>query len=112
MTTRKRDVRKQFRLTEQEAAAFERAVRRSGLTQAEYLRQLIGGCIPQDALNQDYYQMMAELRKLRQDVNRYSDTANEYGTIPVGLYDDLADAVRDSIVAITKAVLEPRKVQR
>jgi len=94
-------------MTEKEAADFERAVARSGLTQAEYIRQCVKGLIPQDAPGRDFVTMTAELRKLRQTLEQYSELTYEYGCVPVGLNDHVEELVRDSIVDITKAVHEP-----
>jgi hypothetical protein len=112
MANRQRTIHKQFRLTEKEAAAFERKVARSGLTQAEYLRQLISGLEPSDTPPPDYYAMMAALRRLRQVIERYSELANEFCFIPIGANDYLCEQVREVTVAITKAVVEPSKVSR
>jgi len=109
---RKRDVHKQFRLSEKEADHFERAVARSGLTQAEYLRQLIRGYVPKDTPPPDYYSMMIELRMLRQSVDRFASLTDEYGCLPNGLNDHLTEMVRNTIVSITNAVIEPRSIER
>ena len=107
MTNRHRNVHKQFRMTEKEAADFERAVVRSGLTQAEYIRQSVKGLIPQDAPGRDFMHMTEELRKLRQTLEQYNELTYEYGCIPVGLNDHVEELVRDGVVSITKAVMEP-----
>jgi hypothetical protein len=112
VANRQRSIHKQFRLTEKEAASFEHAVRKSGLTQAEYLRQLIKGLGSRDSPPPDYYAMMVELRQLRQMVERYSDLTNEYGCAPVGANEHLVQEVSAAIVAITKAVVEPKRAER
>lgn len=61
---RRRNISFMFRLNEQEAEAFRERVKRSGLTQESYLRQVINGKMPRDAPPQDYYAMMRELHKI------------------------------------------------
>ena len=109
MADRYRNVHKQFRMTEKEAADFERAATRSGLTQAEYIRQCLKGLSPQDAPGRDYLQMTAELRTLRQTIQQYNELTYEYSCVPVGLNDHVEELVREAIVVIAKAILEPQK---
>lgn len=46
---RKRNVHVQFWLDKKEAEAFNKKVKRSGLSREVYLRHLINGLVPQDA---------------------------------------------------------------
>ena len=46
---RKRNVHVQFWLDKKEAEAFNKKVKRSGLSREAYLRHLVNGLVPQDA---------------------------------------------------------------
>ena len=52
---RKRNVHIQFWLDKKEAEAFQKKVKRSGLSREAYLRHLVNGLEPQDAPPPDYY---------------------------------------------------------
>ena len=85
---RKRNIPFLFRLNEQEAEAFRDRVKRSGLTQESYVRQVIRGKIPRDAPPPDYYAMMKELHKIGNNLNQIARRVNGTGN----LYDeDVAD---------------------
>ena len=57
---RKRNVHIQFWLDKKEAEAFQKKVKKSGLSREAYLRHLVNGLEPQDAPPPDYYAMMLE----------------------------------------------------
>ena len=52
---RKRNVHVQFWLDKKEAEAFNKKVKRSGLSREAYLRHLVNGLVPQDAPPPAYY---------------------------------------------------------
>ena len=54
---RKRNVHIQFWLDKKENEAFQKKVKKSGLSREAYLRQLVNGLEPQDAPPPDYYAM-------------------------------------------------------
>ena len=58
---RKRNVHIQFWLDKKEAEAFQKKVKKSGLSREAYLRHLVTGLEPQDAPPPDYYAMMLSL---------------------------------------------------
>ena len=78
-----------FRLNEQEAEAFRERVKRSGLTQESYLRQVISGKMPRDAPPPDYYAMMKELHKIGNNLNQIAQKAHVLNVIDVQRYDNM-----------------------
>ena len=88
---RKRNVHVQFWLDKKEAEAFNKKVKRSGLSREAYLRHLVNGLVPQDAPPPAYYDFMRELHRIRYDEEMRK-------------FDQL---VRD----ITKAVILPRAME-
>ena len=84
---RKRNIPFLFRLNEQEAEAFRDRVKRSGLTQESYVRQVIRGKIPRDAPPPDYYAMMKELHKIGNNLNQIAQKAHVLNVIDVQRYD-------------------------
>ena len=86
---RRRNISFMFRLNEQEAEAFRERVKRSGLTQESYLRQVISGKMPRDAPPPDYYAMMKELHKIGNNLNQIAQKAHVLNVIDVQRYDNM-----------------------
>ena len=73
---RKRNVHIQFWLDKKEAEAFQKKVKKSGLSREAYLRHLANGLEPQDAPPPDYYAMMRELHGIGNNLNQLTVLAN------------------------------------
>ena len=73
---RKRNVHIQFWLDKKEAEAFQKKVKRSGLSREAYLRHLVNGLEPQDAPPPDYYAMMRELHGIGNNLNQIARKIN------------------------------------
>ena len=73
---RKRNVHIQFWLDKKEAEAFQKKVKKSGLSREAYLRHLVNGLEPQDAPPPDYYAMMRELHGIGNNLNQLTVLAN------------------------------------
>ena len=87
---RKRNVHVQFWLDKKEAEAFNKKVKRSGLSREAYLRHLVNGLVPQDAPPPAYYDFMRELHRIGGNLNQIARYLNEYGAP----YNTLAAEVR------------------
>lgn len=64
---RKRNVHVQFWLDKKEAEAFNKKVKRSGLSREAYLRHLVNGLVPQDAPPPAYYDASPDWRQPQPD---------------------------------------------
>ena len=106
---RKRCVQVNFRLDENEHQRFQRRIKKSGLNQETYLRQLITGLVPQDAPPPDYYAMMRELHAIGNNLNQIAHKANALGLIDTARFDTAVGDLNRAIVTISGAVLLPRK---
>lgn len=60
-TLRKRNYRVGVRFNQAEHERFQMLVKDSGLSQEEYLRQLVRGVVPRDEPPPDYYKKMRQL---------------------------------------------------
>ena len=80
---RKRNVHIQFWLDKKEAEAFQKKVKKSGLSREAYLRHLVNGLEPQDAPPPDYYAMMRELHGIGNNLNQVARRVNsgEWGAV-------------------------------
>ena len=104
---RRRNIPFMFRLNEQEAEAFRARVKRSGLTQEAYVRQVIRGKIPRDAPPPDYHAMMKELHKIGNNLNQIAQKAHVLNVIDVQRYDRDMKKFEETVRLITEAVILP-----
>lgn len=109
---RRRNIPFMFRLNEQEAEAFRARVKRSGLTQESYVRQVIRGEIPRDAPPPDYYAMMKELHKIGNNLNQIAQKAHVLDVIDVQRYDRDMKKFEETVRLITEAVILPGTASR
>lgn len=109
---RRRNISFMFRLNEQEAGAFRARVKRSGLTQESYVRQVIRGEIPRDAPPPDYYAMMKELHKIGNNLNQIAQKAHVLNVIDVQRYDRDMKKFEETVRLITEAVILPGTASR
>ena len=96
-----------FRLNVQEAEAFRARVKRSGLTQESYLRQVISGEMPRDAPPPDYYAMMKELHRIGNNLKQIAQKAHVLNVIDVQRYDRDMREFKETVRLITEAVILP-----
>ena len=106
---RKRNVHIQFWLDKKEAEAFQKKVKRSGLSREAYLRHFVNGLEPQDAPPPDYYAMMRELHGIGNNLNQIAVKAHTLNVLDVQRY---RDGVKDKISALTDERKQLYKLQR
>lgn len=93
---RKRNVHVQFWLDKKEAEAFNKKVKRSGLSREVYLRHLINGLVPQDAPPPAYFDFIRELHGIGSE-----DFYREHKTI---CFDTLDSFGEYEVIAAFKTV--------
>jgi len=109
---RKRNIRYQLWLNENEAERFNKLVKRSGLPREVYLRHLINGYAPTDAPSPDYFAMMKELHYIGVNLNQIAQKAHILNVLDVKRYDENITMLNKAVVIITNAVLLPRKTEK
>lgn len=85
---RKRNVHVQFWLDKKEAEAFNKKVKRSGLSREVYLRHLINGLVPQDAPPPAYFDFIRELHGIGNNLNQIAQKAHVLGVIDERRYEE------------------------
>ena len=105
---RKRNVHVQFWLDKKEAEAFNKKVKRSGLSREVYLRHLINGLVPQDAPPPAYFDFMRELHSIGNNLNQIAQKAHVLGVMDERRYDEALQRFDQLIRDITKAVILPK----
>ena len=108
---RKRNIHIQFWLDKKEAEAFQKKVRKSGLSREAYLRHLVNGLEPQDAPPPDYYAMMRELHGICNNLNQIAVKAHTLNALDVQRYDENCRKLDEAIKTITAAVILPRPMK-
>lgn len=107
---RKRSVHIQFWLDKKETEAFDKKVRRSGLSREAFLRHLVNGVQPQDAPPPDYYSMMRELHGIGNNLNQIAQKAHILNVLDVQRYDETVRRFEKAVKSITNAVILPRAI--
>ena len=109
---RKRNVHIQFWLDKKEAEAFQKKVKKSGLSREAYLRHLVNGLEPQDAPPPDYYAMMRELYRIGNSLNQVAQKAHMLNVVDVQRYDAGVRQLEAAIKKITEAVILPQPMEQ
>ena len=102
---RKRNVHIQFWLDKKESEAFQKKVKRSGLSREAYLLE------PQDAPPPDYYAMMRELHGIGNNLNQIAVKAHTLNVLDVQRYDEACRKIDTAVKKITEAVILPRPMK-
>ena len=107
---RKRSIQVIIRLDEKENEQLKKRVKKTGLSRAAYIRHLINGLVPTDTPPPDYFSMMKELRQIGKNLNQIAQKAHVLNVIDADSYLENVKTLNTAIVAITNAVMLPRKI--
>ena len=107
-----RNIKITFRLSKSECERFKKRVKKSGLSQEAYIRQLINGLVPTDAPPPDYFTMMRELYAIGNNLNQIAQKAHLLNVVDVKRYDETVATLNRAVIEITNAVMLPRKLER
>ena len=105
----KRNIKITFRLNKSECEQFKKRVKKSGVSQAAYIRRLINGLVPTEAPPPDYFTMMRELHSIGTNLNQIAQKAHVLNVVNVKRYDENISALHRAVVSITNAVMLPRR---
>ena len=109
---RKRNIQIITRLDKTENEHFKKRIKKSGLSQEAYVRNLINGFVPTDAPPPDYFAMMKQLHYIGVNLNQIAQKAHTLNALDVKRYDENVAMLNAAVVNITNAVMLPRKVER
>jgi hypothetical protein len=105
---RNRGHRIEFILDDHDFAKLSRAVKKSGLSYAKYLRSLVRGYVPQDRPCADYRELLKELRAIGRNINQIAYVANATGHIDGEKYAVRYFELTDAVMRIQVAAEAPR----
>src|SRR5690554_4053377 len=106
---RKRNIRAQVWLNEEENIKLHNNSKKSGLSRESYLRTLINGYIPKALPPPDYYSMIKELHAIGNNLNQIAARANATGHIDKTIFQYEANRLRKVVLDIQAAVTLPER---
>ena len=104
-----RNIKITFRMNQKECDHLKRLVKRSGLSQEAYLRQLVSGVIPRDASPPDYFSMMNALYAVGDTLSQIAQDARARGQLDAERYGGAVQLFKRVVEDITVAVILPEK---
>ena len=107
---RKRNIKIIVRLNEKEKKTLSNRVKKTGLSQAAFIRLLIKGYIPKELPPPDYHAMMRELHAIGTNLNQIAARANVTGHIDSTIFECEAKRLRKALLDIQAAVTLPEKM--
>ncbi|UUZ90712.1 plasmid mobilization relaxosome protein MobC [Paenibacillus sp. P25] len=106
---RKRGIRIQVWVNNEEDARLQANAKKSGLSREGYLRSLINGYIPKAPPPPDYYAMMRELHAIGNNLNQLAAKAHATGHLDRAAFQQEADQLRRAVQQIQQAVTAPER---
>ena len=107
---RKRNIQIIVRLNEKEKKTLSNRVKKTGLSQAAFIRLLINGYLPKELPPPDYHAMMRELHAIGTNLNQIAARANVTGHIDRMVFEYEANRLRKALLDIQAAVTLPEKM--
>jgi len=105
----KRNIKITFRVNQKESDHLRKLVKKSGLSQEAYLRQLINGLVSRDLPPPDYFAMMRALYAVGDTLGKIAQKSHALGEIDAAHYDEAVQLFRQTVRDITTAVILPEK---
>ena len=99
-------------LNKAEARNLQETAKRSHLSVAAYLRQLISGVVPKEAPPPDFFSMIRELHSIGNNLNQIAMKAHALNVIDAKHYDDSVLLFEEAVQKILSAVLDPVPMER
>lgn len=105
----KRNVQIIVRLTDEECMKFKNKVKKTGLSQAAYLRCLISGHAPREKPDEQFYAAMREMSAIGNNLNQIARKAAILGFIDAPYYKKEAEKWNAFRLDVKRKFLEPEK---
>lgn len=106
---RKRNIQIIVRLNAKEQQHLAKQVKKTGLSQEAFIRNLINGYVPKELPPSDYYAMMRELHAIGSNLNQIAAKANATGHIDRTVFQYEANRLRKAVLDIQAAVTSPER---
>lgn len=106
---RKRSIRVQVWLNEEENTKLQNNSKKAGLSRESYLRTLINGYAPKELPPADYYTMIRELHAIGSNLNQMAARANATRHIDRTVFQYEANRLRKAVLDIQTTVTVPER---
>lgn len=106
---RRRAIRIQVWVNNDENARLQTSAKKSGLSQEGYIRSLINGYEPKAMPPPDYYMMIRELHAIGNNLNQLAAKAHATGHLDQNLFQQEANHLRRAVQDIQHAVTAPER---
>lgn len=106
---RKRNIQVLFRLNKDEMQHLKKNVKKSGLSQETYIRQVISGNVLREKPDEQFYDTMRELSAIGNRVNQLAVKANALGFVDAPLLKEEAKKWAEFRLKIREHFLLPEK---
>lgn len=103
---RKRDIKKQFWLSEKENKLLKENSKKSGLSESSYVRNLINGYKPKEQPTNEIFEMQKQLRGIATNFNQIATKANALGFIDKPFYENSSKKLQDFMEKFEKEFLD------
>lgn len=87
----KRIIRKQVRLTSEEASIFTQKAKKANMSESEFLRTVISTSVVKEKPDDRFYEVMKEMRKIGNNLNQIARRTNTYGYVDNSFYKQEAE---------------------
>ena len=104
---RNRTIKKQFWLNETEDNLLKEKSKKAGLSEAEFIRSFINDYKLKEKPDENFYDVLKDLRGIATNVNQLARQANRYQYVDSNKFFTIADKISDFIIAIQETYLTP-----
>lgn len=105
---RKRNVRKQFWFTEEEAKRLRKKASLVGLTEPALVRSLLDEYYPKEKPPKEFYELLKLLRIISNNMNQIATKANAYDYLNEDFYKENVDRLNKFIYEVKINYLNPK----
>ena len=106
---RNRTIKKQFWLNETEDNLLKEKSKKAGLSEAEFIRSFINGYKLKEKPDENFYDVLKDLRGIATNVNQLARQANRYQYVDSNKFFAIADKISDFIISIQETYLTPAR---
>lgn len=107
----RKGIKKQFWLSEKDAAGLKRKAQKCGITETAMIRQLLRGYEPREKPDERFYEAMKEMYAIGSNLNQLTAKAHKLGFVDTPMLRELSRSFSHFQLKIEKNFLLPVKTQ-
>lgn len=104
---RNRTIKKQFWINETEEKLLKEKSKKANISEADFLRNCINGFQVKEKPDENFYQVLKDLRGIAVNINQLARSSNIYGYYDREQYNSNIKKISDFIVDIQEMYLTP-----